>query len=224
MERKDFMKECNNLESPLEDFKLFFCDRCFQPECTRSNYGKSRFDQRVTTWKERLFTKVPRMEPGDPRFLDITHQQFRPILDSWEVGSEVSTEESLPPQPAAFLVEPLAEVVIQEADGSPYLGEEEENLVEPEVRVQPRAETHPRAIPTKQNLEALALMNTPTRTGLYLPGGPQGQTGATIGTRPEVNSGVKSVSRNDSWSAPEQSHPSEVVIEAGATIRLGSPK
>jgi hypothetical protein len=164
------------------------------------------------------------MEPGDPRFLDITHQQFRPILDSWEVGSEVSTEESLPPQPAAFLVEPLAEVVIQEADGSPYLGEEEENLVEPEVRVQPRAETHPRAIPTKQNLEALALMNTPTRTGLYLPGGPQGQTGATIGTRPEVNSGVKSVSRNDSWSAPEQSHPSEVVIEAGATIRLGSPK
>jgi hypothetical protein len=222
MERKDFMKECNNLGSPLEDFKLFFCDRCFQPECTRSNYGKSRFDQRVTTWKERLFTKVPRMEPGDPRFLDITHQQFRPVLDSWEVGSEVPNEEPIPPQPAAFLVEPPSEAILQEVDGSPYLGEGEAVLVEPEVQV--RQQVPPRAIPTKKNLEALATMNTPTRTGLYLPGGPQGQPGATIGTRHEVNSGVKSDSRNDSWSAPEQSHPSEVVVEAGATIRLGSPK
>ena len=179
----------------------------------------------MTTWKERLFTKVPRMEPGDPRFLDITHQQFRPVLDSWEVGSEVPCEDPGPPPPAAFLVEPMAQVTIQEADGSPYMGEDEaESPAEPEVQVRPEVEPIPRAIPTKKNLEALATMNTPTRTGLYLPGGPQGQPGVTIGTRHEVNSGVKSDSRNDSWSAPEQSHPSEVVVEAGATIRLGSPK
>jgi hypothetical protein len=72
----DFIDECNEHKMPLEDFRGIFCICCFQVECTRSQAGKAKFDQRVSTWKERLFTQVPRLDPEDPRYALITSQRF----------------------------------------------------------------------------------------------------------------------------------------------------
>lgn len=77
--RLDQYKECNDQKIPLKDFQLQFCSRCVQPECTRSQYGKSRFDQRVTTWESRLFLDVPRMDSSDPRLQVIQAKNFHEI-------------------------------------------------------------------------------------------------------------------------------------------------
>lgn len=75
-ERQDFLRECNEHGVALPDFQAQFCDRCQQPECHRSQYGKSRFDQRVMTWEERLIKNPARMNPNDPRYASITAKQF----------------------------------------------------------------------------------------------------------------------------------------------------
>ena len=76
--KKDFLGECNNFAIPIPDFTASFCQRCWQGECSRSQFGKSAFDQRVSTWIERLVTP-PKMDPNDPRYLPIVNQGFRPI-------------------------------------------------------------------------------------------------------------------------------------------------
>lgn len=220
-DRRDNLSECNNLKVPVEDFKLFWCNRCLQPECTRSLYGKTKFEQRVTTWLDRLFLNVPRMDTGDPRFSDISRKEFHPVLDSWEISSEVPTEKEQSDQPVSFLAMPSDEVLIQEANGSGGTDEPSEN----EVPVKNEAVKSHLATPSKGHLEVLILMNTPNRSGLYLPGGGQdpfieSSNDSGRGGKPSV----KVVSKNDPWAAPEQKHPSEVVVEAGATIRLGGSK
>ena len=46
------------------------------PECTRSKVGHTRFDARVASWYERLFSEVPRMSQEDERFSKIAGQRF----------------------------------------------------------------------------------------------------------------------------------------------------
>lgn len=80
MEKRDQYKECNDQpDVPVEDFRLQFCSRCVRPDCTRSQHGKSKFDQRVTTWESRLFIDVPRMSSEDPRFGTFQAKRFREI-------------------------------------------------------------------------------------------------------------------------------------------------
>jgi hypothetical protein len=52
------------------------CSRCFQKECSRSLFGKSRFEQRTLAWKERLFEQVPRMPESDPRLVTLSSKRF----------------------------------------------------------------------------------------------------------------------------------------------------
>jgi hypothetical protein len=76
-DKRDWLHLCNEFAIPNEDFEMQHCARCFQSsECTRSQHGKGKFDERVANWEQRLFTEVPRMDESDPRFRVITAQKF----------------------------------------------------------------------------------------------------------------------------------------------------
>ena len=103
----DYLRECNDHQVPIEDFQGAFCIRCFQPECSRSQYGKSKFDTRVSTWAERLFLNVPRLDPHDPRYGAIAEQKFltldtgrTPEVSSWVDPNEPQQEAPSKPPPA----------------------------------------------------------------------------------------------------------------------------
>jgi len=55
---------------------MAFCDRCMQPECTRSRFGTSKFEHRVGNWYETLFANPPRMTPDDPLYAKLAGQKF----------------------------------------------------------------------------------------------------------------------------------------------------
>ena len=135
-------------------------------------------------------------------------------------SSEIPTASEQADQPVSFLAIPPEEVPIQEVNGS----EGTEDQSEIGILAQPEEVGPPRVIPVKNNLEAVALMNTASRDGLYLPGGQAPSAESTNGSGRGSKPSVKGVSSNDPWAAPEQKHPSEVVVEAGATIRLGGSK
>lgn len=205
--RRDCLRECNNQGVPLEDFRLAFCVRCLQPECTRSTYGSSKFDQRTQTWVERLFTQVPRMDPTDPRFQEISGQGFSTIDlaanqdpgggSAWLDPRDLKPEKTSIVVPAGFIPPPPEEPVIQEApaSGPP---------VEVEVpKVQPASTGK-----VGSNLpREVLLMNTVGHEGAYLPGAP---------SKPAVEP-VK----RDPWAAPEPVGPNEVIVKRGATVRFG---
>lgn len=199
--RRDYLKECHaqvskqvKVSLPFDDFHSAYCIRCFQPECTRSAHGSTRFDQRVSTWQDRLFLKVPRMDQSDPRFESISSKEFAPVQESLIVrgwGAESSPE----PPPVDIIPESPQEAIIEEVptDDEPAT-----------VYFQPdNADT--------SISQDTLLMNTNVGREQYLPGAP-------------VPSGPASSSKKnvDSWGAPEQSTPSEVVVKAGATVQFGS--
>jgi hypothetical protein len=97
--KQDYIKDCNDQGVSLEDFRLQFCTRCLQPECTRSQHGKSRFDQRVHSWESRLFLDIPRMDGEDPRFVDIRAQKFMDMGRTPEVQAWVDPQDLVEPEP-----------------------------------------------------------------------------------------------------------------------------
>ncbi len=75
-EKRDWLGECNNYKVSVEDFEAAFCQRCMAPDCSRSNAGKSRFEQRVHNWHQRLFEQPARMPEDDPRLIQIRAKRF----------------------------------------------------------------------------------------------------------------------------------------------------
>lgn len=79
--KPDFLKECmegfGNV--PLDDFNAAFCAVCHNRECARSNANTMLFDQRVSSWKERLFDRVPTAKPDDPAFGEIRNKEFKSV-------------------------------------------------------------------------------------------------------------------------------------------------
>jgi hypothetical protein len=73
---RDFLAECNNLGVTEDEFRGIWCIRCVRKDCVRSHQGKSKFEARVSTWEERLFTNVPRMPESDPRYPKLADQDF----------------------------------------------------------------------------------------------------------------------------------------------------
>jgi len=194
MSRHDYLRECNNQGVPLEDFRLTFCDRCLQPECTRSTYGTSKFDQRTQTWVQRLFTEVPRMDPKDPRFDLIASQGFSPMDP--EIPSQGS--EWVDPRDA-----PKAKIIsVPSAFIEPH---ENQEIPTPEALVELKA---PRARPRTSSAlpREVLTMNTKNNGEMYLPGA----------TR------LMGKPKKDPWAATEPQGTSEVVVQKGATVRLGS--
>lgn len=103
--RRDLLAECNDQGVPLDQFQLSFCNRCLQQECTRSQFGKSRFDVRVQNWHQDMFTNIPRLDPSDPRYAGIAAQRFltidaspRPEVRSAWVDPRDLTEGAQPPK------------------------------------------------------------------------------------------------------------------------------
>lgn len=198
--RRDFLKECHSQVAkqvkeslPLDAFSVAYCARCLQPECTRSTHGSTIFDKRVTTWQDRLFLNVPRMDQDDPRFDSISHKEFSPIQESlvvrgWGDASDPEPKDEFVPE---SLNEPVIEEILVDSEPSPVYFQ-------------------PTSTPNSISRDTL-LMNTPVSIEQYLPGAPRPSD--TL-TKPKKNI--------DSWGAPEQSTPSEVVVKAGATVRFGS--
>ena len=87
--RKDYLgRECELGGLPIAEFQEQFCSKCVQPECTRSRHGKSKFDQRVTNWEERLFLNPARMDQEDSRFAAISGQKFLSLEGIQTSGSQ----------------------------------------------------------------------------------------------------------------------------------------
>jgi hypothetical protein len=89
-QRHDLYGECNTVGAPTEVFTEQCCRHCINPECTRSAFGKTKFDQRIGTWYDRLFAHVPRMDQMDPRFEGIAAQRFMLINPSLTINSTAS--------------------------------------------------------------------------------------------------------------------------------------
>lgn len=128
--RRDLLHECNDQKIPIVDFDLAFCKRCYQPDCTRSIYGTMKFDQRVATWHERLFSHVPRMDPADPRASEIQAKLFQMVeppipgvMSGWDDPRVVKSSlvsvpdqlEPVEPQSAPVTPEPLPPRIFSES-------------------------------------------------------------------------------------------------------------
>lgn len=210
-EKRDYLRVCNEQGVALEDFKLQFCDRCLQPECTRSQAGESKFEARVSNWQERLFTDVPRLDQNDPRFGSIRAKKFLEIdagpvpeirassASSWvdprdlDSGSQDLDESPKNPQASGEPV-PSAPSTTQE----------------PPPKTLAEEPTPPPPAPAQQQQQAQAnLMNTPFQQGQMLGGRP----------RPAVPEA------KDPWAAPVPKRATETgdvkVVEPGARIKLG---
>lgn len=147
----DLYVECNRGQAPEEIFREACCVRCVNPECSRSMYGKTRFEDRVQNWHERLFANVPRMDQGDDRFGKIAGQRFILIDPSspgtpgdWVDPRDLETKTTIQ-VPRSFAVKPPAS---------------------PEPAPTPVADVPQ---PTVNVPVELATVNTPVKSGQMLP-------------------------------------------------------
>jgi len=150
MTRRDLLRECNDQKVPVEDFELAFCKRCYQPECPRSIFGTMKFDQRVATWHERLFTQVPRMDPSDPRvgvFGAKLFQMVEPpipgVTSGWDDPRDIKTSSVSVPI----------------------------DVAEPQLQLTPTPEPLPPRMVSETLSQDVILINTPNRSGIMLAGG-----------------------------------------------------
>lgn len=75
-DKQDHLRLCNEQGLPFTEFMANWCSRCFQPECSRSLHGKTRFDARISSWEERLFLNPSKLDSSDPRYRDIATKKF----------------------------------------------------------------------------------------------------------------------------------------------------
>jgi hypothetical protein len=173
--RLDLLRECNTKGAPLDAFEQGCCAHCINPECSRSQFGKSKFDARVGSWHDRLFSKVPRMNPQDPRFLAISGQKFHLI----DVGrpSEVRTAAWMDPRDLS------SESSVAPVSGDQGVSSEDVNLP---------AESKPtpnRPVSAQGVASRLLLANAPAQSGMI------SRPGAVIPT--------KEGPKKDPWMSPE---------------------
>lgn len=198
--RRDLLPECNGSNAPLDIFAESCCKFCINAECSRSQFGKTKFDQRVSTWEERLFSKVPRMNPADPRFTLISGQKFL-SLDVGrvpEVGSSWMDPRDLEAQQGPLGAAPPAPVVNVEAavvTQAPTQASDQP--------VSPPAVTAPKLVSRR-----MVLGNTPSQSGTVLPGGASPSTPSA-----------------DPWAAPTPAPATATetpanVVKPGATVKL----
>src|SRR5574338_854823 len=202
--RIDLLPECNLNGAPLEMFADQCCKHCINPECTRSTFGGSKFDQRTSTWLSRLFTEVPKLAPNDPRFQSIAGQKFLSIdvgrtpevTSDWMDPRDIATSQPSPPPPfIAPEPPPPAVVADQPAEPAP---------TPPPQAVQPAAQ------PRKPIPRHMVLANAPSQDGKVL----QPSSPSTV--------------QKDPWAGPvgpvgpsTSADPNASVVKPGATVKLG---
>lgn len=205
MNRRDLYAECNVVGAPAEAFKEECCKHCINPECTRSAFGSTKFDQRVGSWYERLFENVPRMDPSDPRFGQIAAQKFVLFNEPLTVRSWVDPRDiaepaprvaaPAPPLPAPVQVQQPAQV--QEAPPPPA----------PEVASEQPAPPQEAPAPAGRLPQHLVLSNTPLQQGQML----------------KPPAGVVQKPAAASWDAAPASTDTEgvTVVKTGARVKIG---
>lgn len=192
VQARDLLRECNDRQAPLDEFQQGFCSRCINPECSRSLYGQSRFDLRVNTWEDRLFTNVPLMDSTDPRYAEFAGKKFLTIdtgrtpeirsawVDPRDIGE--SNNEAMP-APVQLAPPPPRAVEAPAAEAAP--------AVEPGPL--PRA---PGRVPAH-----LLLSNTAAPQGIM------------VGQPPPA------APARDPWAPPEP--PKDPVVAVGSRVKMG---
>lgn len=188
-EKVDHLRTCNDQNVPFQDFDLQFCQRCIQPECTRSQHGKSRFEQRALNWESRLFLNVPRMDPTDERFSTISGKRFVSVEGSRPAVSSawIDPREDRPVQvqvPVQAEPEPLELVPVAPKEAAPPSPQPVQVTENPTPAGQPR-NTAPRPrqmIGGAEPKPAAPVLDPwqPTRTQPLRPGETLVQPGARI--------------------------------------------
>lgn len=218
----DYLKECNDQSIPLDDFKMAFCDRCFQKECSRSQFGTSRFEQRVGRWQERMF-QPPALPKNDPRYPAIIAKKFlnlatgpTPSIQAKEWVDPKTLEQPViqtvpelvktpDPPPVEVIREPPPVVPPLEAKAKP-VPEPKIEVPEPKIEAPkpPPALQVPPPVqqkPTTQPQKPIPLMNTPYTEP------------RTLGNQPVEQP-------RDPWATPEPLKPGERVVSPGARIKI----
>lgn len=192
-DKVDHLKLCNEHRIPFQEFEAMFCSRCLQPECARSQAGKSKFDQRVTQWEDRLFLKVLQMNPEDERYRNITAQKFL-VVNPSNPGTQTAWMDprDVEPTKVISLPEPAPVVVVAPP---PVL---EEKL--PELDLIPITPEPPAPV-----LRPQVLRNTPNQ--------PRQMIG---GAAPPAPASVL-----DPWQPKQPLKPGEQLVEPGARIKFG---
>ena len=192
MTKLDYLGECNDQGVPLEDFRLAFCVRCFQKDCTRSQFGTSKFEARVNTWEERLFSP-PQLPKNDPRYSAITAKRFltlpagpTPSVREWIDPQTLDTSPSTNQASPASTPQMVQSVEVSVPEPAPIVEEVKKTQEVPRSR---------------QNL----FVNTPYT-------GPR-----TLANQPAH----PPEKPRDAWSTPEPLKPGEKVIKPGARVKIG---
>lgn len=209
MKRRDLLAECIQPGTPIDVLTNQWCARCLNPECSRSAVGKSRFDQRVLDWEEKLFKNPPKLAPEDPRFAGIVAHKFITIDPGRtpEIRSEwVDPRDLKEPEPAPLHAAPSQ---IATPTRVPEVVPDSPPTAEARTPSPPNdAGSKESARPTepKRSGAALALVgaNAPDQTGKLLRGSP---------TSPNTVA--------DPWAAPDPPDPADQVVQPGATIKMG---
>ena len=204
-QRRDLLGECNADHHPIETFTTECCANCFNPECTRSLAGKSRFDHRVATWFDRYFTDKDRMDPGDSRYPQIAAQRFL-FIDPGLTGHahEVGTGSAWVDPRDLQQPAPVAPREGPDVDPGPPAGVYD-------VRAEPVAPAAPLPVAPRQvrrDVPAhLLLANAPI------------QAGQMIKAPPSANSAPAA---KDPWAGPTPAPTDDTpVVQPGARVKMG---
>ncbi len=200
LNRRDLLAECNMVGAPLDVFSAECCAFCINPECTRSGFGKSKFDVRVGTWAERLFTNVPRLDQRDPRYQSIHAQKFLTldtspapsINSSWLDPRDL---EKAPAAPVARAPEPLP----APAPAAPVA----EAVPQPNIQEVAPAPAGPAPLIQGPIPRHMVMANTPVRAGKML-------------------NDSTAQPKKDPWAAPLPPPPVEsTLVQPGAKVKVG---
>lgn len=224
MAKQDYYSYCRKLEGfelSVQDLHDVWCYKCLNPECSRSINGTSKFENRVQNWEQEKFISPARLDPSDPRYVEIAAKRFLNVMpstpgrnSSWDDPRDISTSSvsvpealiTLPSLPVIELPEtpPPAPVVVAPTPPpppppAPVAQVVPEPVAVPEpVVVQPQEKqvvTPPKGQPR----------NTPNRSRQMVGGGDQ------KGASPVL----------DPWQPQEALKPGETLVKPGAKIKLG---
>jgi len=207
MAKVDHLRLCNEHGIPFQDFEASFCQRCVQPECTRSQHGKTKFEARVGAWEERLFLKVLKMDPKDERFPTISGQKFLSIGGgSGRSGGSGGGSSGSPAGGSAWIdpkdLEPTKTIsipapVVEEPPPPPTASVEAPKAMEP----QPSGAAPEAPLRT---VSPQVLSNTPNRPKQMIGGAEQKPSSPVL----------------DPWQPKQPLKPGEQLVKPGARVKL----
>lgn len=200
--RLDLYAECNLELAPVDMFTAECCARCMNPDCTRSQYGKSHFEDRVKNWHERMFVNPPRMAQVDSRYAKLAAQNF--VLIEPAITVSRSDWGSVPAKPVAPVVVPKAPdpVVVVEPVVEPVVAAP--TLVQVEVAPPPPA-PEPKPAPKEPpppRVPSSGPINTPAKPSQMLQNKPPAPPASD-------------------WSVPATQQSNAPVVKPGAKIKFG---